>query len=187
MIEEWRAVIGYEGLYEVSSIGRVRSLDRLHSTPSGKGRLYPGKLLSPGIEKRSGYRAMGLYKNNRGRMVRVHCLVLDAFVGPRQDNQVARHLNGNPADNRLENLAWGTRLENARDAQVHGTWVHGESHGMAKLTELQAQAIFHLSGLMPRPAIAEAFGVSTATVQSIHEQTTWRVATGCRWLPEGVK
>lgn len=179
MSEQWRDVVGYEGLYQVSSEGRVRSLDRTYGS-----RLYKGKLMNPSLEARSGYRVLGLHRNNKSRPARVHNLVLEAFVGPRPPRHDARHLNGDPTDNRLENLAWGTRRQNCIDAQIHGTWAHGESHGNAKLTAIQAQAIFLLSGLMSRPAIAEAFGVSVATIQGIHDCVTWRVARDA--LPEGV-
>lgn len=177
--EEWRPVMGYEGLYEVSNRGGARSLPRVGRS----GRTYGGTVITPSIEKRSGYPFFGLCKDGEQRMGRVHNLVLEAFVGPRPAGHVARHLNGNPADNRVENLAWGTRLQNVRDSQIHGTWTHEEKHGMRRLTSLQAQAIYHLRGRMTAAAIAEAFGVSASTVQSIHNGVTWRVTTG-RLLPK---
>lgn len=72
----------------------------------------------------------------------VHRMVLLAFVGdpPRPDDD-ARHLNGNPSDNRLENLAWGTRSDNVQDAISHGTHAHGETHHNAKLTNAQVVEI----------------------------------------------
>jgi len=111
--ERWLPVIGYEGLYEVSDLGRVRSIthtDRLN-------RLHPGKVLSQ-FKMTDGYLAVG-FTNRPGN--RVHHLVLEAFHDLRPDGTEARHLNGNHLDNRAANLKWGTKSENNRDQVHHGT------------------------------------------------------------------
>lgn len=111
--EEWRPIPGFDGRYEVSDQGRVRSLIR-------------GRILSPKPERHSGYMCIELRPQPRlAKTLRVHRLVLEAFVGPRPDGMLARHLNGNPTDNRLANLAWGTPLENAADTTRHGTHNNG--------------------------------------------------------------
>lgn len=71
----------------------------------------------------------------------IHRLVLEAFVGPCPRGHEACHNNGNPADNRLENLRWGTREDNLRDIVRHGTRRKGDSHGRAKLTAKDVYAI----------------------------------------------
>jgi hypothetical protein len=123
MQEVWKPVPGYEGLYEVSDQGRVRSLDRDVTQTSRRGALYTlrkkGKLLRPG-RMPSGHLSVAL---GRGNSQCVHRLVLLAFVGPAPDKHECCHNNGNPADNRLENLRWGTRSENIKDAIRHGTWL----------------------------------------------------------------
>lgn len=123
MQEVWKPVPGYEGLYEVSDEGRVRSLDRDVTQTSRRGALYTlrkkGKLLRPG-RMPSGHLSVAL---GRGNSQCVHRLVLLAFVGPAPDKHECCHNNGNPADNRLENLRWGTRSENIKDAIRHGTWL----------------------------------------------------------------
>lgn len=105
--EQWRPVVGFAG-YEVSSEGWVRSFVRstprvMAATPSGDGHLRVH------IGGRSGSNRL------------IHQLVLEAFVGPRPLGYVTRHLNGDPTDNRVENLAWGTQSENNYDAVRHGT------------------------------------------------------------------
>jgi hypothetical protein len=117
--EQWRAVPGYEGLYEVSDQGRVKSVER--EVPHG----YLGS-------KRVAQRIMKAPLNNRGYyMVRlcrrakyenftVHRLVMLAFVGERPNGLAVRHLNGNSRDNRLTNLAYGTYAENNQDIVDHG-------------------------------------------------------------------
>ncbi len=82
---------------------------------------------------RGGYLAVGVKRPGGSSREKkpVHQLVLIAFVGPRPAGAITRHLNGNPADNRPENLAWGTALENARDALRHGTTDRGQRHAEA--------------------------------------------------------
>ena len=116
MAEQWKAVPGYEGWYEVSDQGQVRSLDRVNS----QGRRLRGKVLTPTIST-GGYSKVGLHYNGAVEQFNVHRLVLLAFVGPPGEGLVVRHLNGVPADNSLTNLAGGTVQENVRDQLRHGT------------------------------------------------------------------
>lgn len=113
--ENWRPVPGYEGYYEVSDLGRVRSLDGLDN----RGRRRNGKLLSPSL--RSGYRRIQLHRDGMGRTEYVHTLVLCAFVGPRPSGHEACHGEGGPLDNRLANLRWGTSTDNNFDQVKAGT------------------------------------------------------------------
>jgi hypothetical protein len=108
--ESWLAVVGYEGLYEVSDAGRVRSLPRNGTR---------GTILSPDVHP-FGYPCVRLSRNNRKKRFAVHKLAATAYLGTRAESQECRHLNGNPADNRPENLAWGTSAENSQDAIAHG-------------------------------------------------------------------
>jgi len=111
-METWKVIPGYEGLYEVSDQGNVKTFRRGAN----------GRLLKPGRMPR-GHLSVAL---GRGNSQCVHKLVLLAFVGPAPDKHECCHNNGNPADNRLENLRWGTRSENIRDAVRHGTWLTPE-------------------------------------------------------------
>ena len=104
--EIWKPVVGYESLYEVSSLGRVRSIPR----PRAKG----------GIRKLSvrsnGYLYLPLQKNQRKKQALVHRLVAEAFLGPQpSDRHRVTHINGQRQDNRLENLAWRVRLVSRED------------------------------------------------------------------------
>lgn len=123
--ESWRPAYGYEGLYEVSSIGRVRGLSREHSHWTGKGTVaVPGRFLSPAVVA-GGYRAVSLSKGGHIRRIPVHTLVLEAFVSPRPDGMHCCHNNGRPDDNRLENLRWDTPSANTLDTVKHGTHPQG--------------------------------------------------------------
>ena len=111
--ERWLPVPGYEGRYAVSDQGRVRSFVHPRRKSGGFLRAW----VDPGI----GYRAVLLYKGDKTReRVLVHRLVCEAFNGPGEDGQVARHLNDDPMDNRPENLAWGTQADNLQDMVRNG-------------------------------------------------------------------
>ena len=118
-VEVWKAIEGFEDSYEVSDQGRVRSKDRIIGGPHGD-RRWKGKLLSPPVSG-PGYRMATLRRRGSVRNVTVHTLVLEAFVGPRPEGLVCRHLDGDPLNNRLENLRWGTPEENSQDSIQHGT------------------------------------------------------------------
>lgn len=124
--ETWRPVVGFEGVYEVSDLGRVRSLDReiLNPLPNGtirRQRIH-GRVLTPGIAKIGRYPYVNLSRGNKNqRSHHVHRLVMEAFVGPLPAGMQTRHLNGDPSDCRLANLAYGTPTQNALDKRAHGT------------------------------------------------------------------
>ena len=111
--EEWRPVVGYEGLYEVSDCGNVRSVDRTIVNKNGITRLLKGKLIHPivsGSERK--YLQVHLSKNNKQEHVSVHRLVARAFVDGYEPHLTIDHVNGNSYDNRAENLCWCTQREN---------------------------------------------------------------------------
>lgn len=105
---EWRAIPGYEGFYEVSSCGLVRSVDRTDIA----GRYRPGVLLSQGDDR--GYRFVRLSKDREQRVIKVHALVVITFIGQCPPGHEVDHINGVRSDNRLVNLEYVTHLENVR-------------------------------------------------------------------------
>ncbi len=105
MTAEWRPVTGYEGLYEVSSQGQVRSVSRTVKGREGSDRHIQGKLLTPRTRP-DGTLAVNLWKSNAYRQLPVRRLVLSAFDSSRPQGYDAVHVNGDPADNRLQNLQW---------------------------------------------------------------------------------
>lgn len=118
MSERWLPVVGYEGIYEVSSLGNVRSLTRI---VIGKWpRRIPTKVLRL-IKHKEGYRCVTLYGRGKPGKQLAHHLVLEAFVGPRPPGKEGCHGDRDRAHNDVDNLRWGTRSDNMQDAVRHGT------------------------------------------------------------------
>ena len=120
MSENWKPVVGYEGLYEVSDQGRVRSLDRVVPHARSGVMKRKGKILKQSPINQDGYLAIGLHRNGHQKKRMVHRLVLMAFVGPCPEGMEGCHNNGVNTDNRLENLRWDTPKENSEDIKRHG-------------------------------------------------------------------
>ena len=156
--ETWRPVPGWLG-FTVSSEGRLvgPSGQRLKPSVSKDGHLYVVR------------RSLG-----RTRKLWIHRAVLLAFVGECPYGHESRHLDGDPGNNRIGNLTWGTRLENMRDKQRHGTERHGEDKPGARLTVADARAIRadHRSSRV----VAAEYGVSHTAVLRIRRGHRWRVA-----------
>lgn len=106
--EQWRAVVGHEGRYEISDQGRLRSIRRT------------SQLLIKGTQTHWGHTSVKLYRHGKCTRTFLHAVVLEAFVGPRPHGMESCHNNGNPADNRLANLRWDTKSANIKDVVKHG-------------------------------------------------------------------
>jgi len=172
MDERWRPVPDFEGLYEISDLGRVRSLAK-----RGRYHRKSEKILSPGKSK-YGYLSLHLCGKERGLDAHryVHDLVLTAFVGPRPVGAEACHFpNRDPADCRLVNLRWDTRKNNHADKRAHGTDNRGERNLNAKLSErdvIRMRKLRYRTGLAFNK-LADKFGVTT--------MTAWRACNGQCW------
>lgn len=160
--ENWRPVVGFEGLYEVSDLGRVKGL-------------LSGRVLRPGVQRRGGHLVVALVKAGARSTRTVHRLVLEAFVGIRPPGGVCRHFpDRNPANNCLLNLRWGTQKQNGEDMTVHGTSAKGSRNGASKLTELNVRDIRALrdAGASIKE-IAARFSVSRVTANEICAGRRW--------------
>jgi len=119
--EVWKDVVGYESLYRVSNLGRVKSLNRITKRKDGILCPYYGKVLKFGTMSK-GYKTVGLCKSGRVKTHLVHCLVLEAFVGARPIGHEVRHFpDKNKSNNKLTNIQWGTHRQNQLDRTFHGT------------------------------------------------------------------
>lgn len=159
--EEWRPVAGYEGLYQVSSGGVVRSL-----------RYDPPKAISVGKD-RDGYPIVRLYRDGKRTTIALHRVVCRAFHGePNILHNEAAHLDGDRTNARADNLKWASKCENHFHRKAHGTSPAGANHPRAKLTEENARKIRHSNA--PRVTLAKRFGVSWQTVNDIQRGRRWR-------------
>lgn len=172
MNEVWRPVVGFEGFYEVSSFGRVRSVDRRVPCAGGKTRQLKGKLLASKLNAK-GYPRVPLCKNNKSGSVLVHRLVAMAFVDNHLSLPCINHKNGDKTDNRPDNLEWCTHRQNSQHALASGLYKVGEKHHGSKHT--RDQALMVLGALrcgVRHPVIIGQFGVTQHFVTSIAQGTS---------------
>ena len=180
MIEEWRPVVGYEGLYEVSSLGRVRSLDRLCKSNKRSDQWMKGQILKPKINRHRQNRCtVALGKEGKVSYIYISRLVLTAFVGPPPLDHDAAHWDGDPTNNCLDNLRWATDSENMSDKKRHGTDPSGIRNAMAKLTDEQVLYIrknykrtsYHDSNALE---LSRQFNISRTIVLQIAKNKRWK-------------
>jgi hypothetical protein len=159
--EEWRWIAGYDGIYSVSDLGRVRS----HKNGL--------RIMSATIAKR-GYRTVALMRNGERSTRYVHHLVAEAFVGPRPDGMDCAHLDGTRTNNVPSNLRWVTRKENLSHRVTHGTMNYGAANGSAKLTADDALVIRRLASTGTRQrVIARKYGVCQQAISNVVRGKTW--------------
>lgn len=112
MEEIWKGVVGYEGSYEVSSLGNVRSVKRIEANSLGRLRAVGGAIRKQGISR--GYRTVMLWNHGRPKMCRVHSLVAAAFIGERPRGHHVNHIDFDRGNNSVGNLEYVTPKENLR-------------------------------------------------------------------------
>lgn len=174
-IEVWRWVKNHKGLYKVSNLGRVKSLDRTSKHALYGLRKLKGKMLSLSSAT-SGHITVTLSNGITRKTYLVHHLVLEAFYKLRPKGKDTRHLNGKSFDNRLFNLRYGTRKQNVADAIKHGTFTIGVNNGNACFTEKEVRYIkrklsSNSRGIITR--LADKFGVHRHTIRKIKHNHTY--------------
>lgn len=174
-METWKPVFGYEGCYEVSDQGRVRSVNRM-IVRNGKPAALSGKLLSPWMAT-GGYNYVSLYDSPTGkrRNAKVARLVLEAFSGTCPAGMECCHNDGNVGNDNASNLRWDTHKNNIADKKEHGTHRFGEEINFAKLTEEQVSGIVDLlkNSNISAAEIANRFNVCHQTVSCINLGSCW--------------
>ena len=175
--EIWKPVVGYEGRYEISDLGRLRSVSRyvpsgFQNLPDGMRRVT-GRILKTRIRRR--YPAVGLWSHELKKTdFAVASLVMLTFVGPRPDGMQVCHQNGNRDDPRLINLRYDTPKGNAADKTRHGTDSAGEKNAAAKLRREDADQIRMMRGMVRQRDIGVLFGISQAQVSKIMLGDRWK-------------
>lgn len=174
--EVWRPVVGWEGFYSVSNLGRVRSEKRIVTRRDKSTYLVNEKTLSLKANSR-GYYYVTLRKPARILNVAVHRIVAEAFFGPLPLGMVTRHGIGGKLDNSVINLAYGTKLENAADKIRDGTHLTGERHPRSKLTEASVSDIRAARNSVSQRELAKKYDIDKATVYKIQKNKIWTHAT----------
>lgn len=173
MGERWLPVVGFEGLYEVSDLGRVRSVDRWIQRRSKTGTPHPhrlrGRLLTP-LARDPRYWSVQL---GNGNMRRVHDLVAEAFIGPRPLGQMVLHADDDGHHNAASNLRYGSNRENRadhrRNSAERGRLLRSDGR-------LLASDVVHIKALLPSTSprvIARAWGVSRGCIEGIKRGVNW--------------
>lgn len=199
--EEWRDIKGYEGLYQISEFGKVKSLERKVNGPKGL-RIVEEKILKPYIG--TGYKKVHLSKSGKGKQISVHRLVATNFIREPVGREVVNHIDGNKLNNHYSNLEWCTYRENNQHARENGLWKafgsnhylrkqtsrnsqtkvrvktgisinKGETNGRAKLSENDVLEIRNLykNGISMNE-IAKVYGIGKTSVYLIIHKKVWR-------------
>ena len=164
---EWRSVPGWEGFYEISNSGKVRSVARAVTRCDGVIQRYAARLKTPVIDK-SGYDTVQLCNTSNGRLATfiVHRLVALAFIPNPCAKPFINHLDFNRRNNVVSNLEWVTLAENSRHSCKNGRQARGERHGQAKLTEaIVREARRKRANGVSYKRLAEIYGVTSPTMQ----------------------
>lgn len=172
--EVWKDILGYEGYYQISSLGRFRSLDRKVTYKNGTSVFYKGKITFTKPNKKGYYRGC-LNKDGTGISVFIHRLVAEAFIPNPKNLPTVNHKNGVKTDNRVENLEWMTIEENNQHALRTGlNRLIGEKSASAKLTESDVRQIRGLlKTQLTQKEIGNLFGVKAWIIKEIKFGRAW--------------
>lgn len=182
--EDWRPILGYEEIYEVSNRGRVRSLDRSVRHKNGVVRRYPSRVLVPiknVMQKRNGfersYYVFNLAKLGKVTKLLLHRLFAIAFIPNPLNLPEIDHVNGDSLDNRIENLNWVSSGENVRRSFHQGLRSRhrrGENSPLACLTNASAIEIYRRCQTESDEELALAFNVSKSAINNIRYKHRWK-------------
>lgn len=169
--EKWVDVLGWEGYYKVSNLGRFKSLKRKTSS----GRSISEKILTQNLVKVGYLRVHLRSKNNKS--VLSHILIARSFIPNPEGKKEVNHKNADKTDNKVSNLEWATRLENVEHAVLLGLIKYqGEDNFSSKLTNKQVLDIFNSN--LPRKVIAKNHGINVEQIYKIKSGATWSTVTG---------
>lgn len=167
--EVWKDIKGFEGRYQISSFGRVRSVDRIIKNSLGYSSSVKGqpiKLLITG----QGYLYVRLPTKDGKRSKFIHRLVAETFIVNHKDYPVVNHINGVKTDNRLPNLEWVTHSQNAQ---------HALKNNLTTTVKLSQQDVLDIrklyaSGEYTQKQLADKFGVVRSSIGQIVRRDTWK-------------
>jgi hypothetical protein len=179
-METFVDIIGYEGLYQISNFGKVRSLDRKVNHPWVKVAIKKGKMMKTGIK--NGYAVILLQKNGIEKHYLIHRLVALHFIPNPENKPEVNHKNGNKLDNRATELEWATRKENHQHALNTGLnyfrlkGLRGTESPNAKLNDeiVRDIRLKFSSGKETVMNLAKKYGIDRSTIYYIIKRRIWK-------------
>lgn len=179
MQEVWKSIDGFEGLYEISNLGRVKTCQHVIMRKRGRAYPVPERIIKGSCDTK-GYYQVELKKDGKRNIRFIHRLVAEAFIENPEGKKQVNHKDGDKTNNMAENLEWVTCLENIRHAWEHGLNkpIKGENHGNHVLTEDAVRYI--RKNYIPRDkefgltALAKRFGVTTYPVYNVLRGKGWK-------------
>ena len=174
--EVWKDVAGYEGVYQVSNLGRVRSVDRLVQYSDGRKYTYKGKMIKLAENKnRGGYLYVRLSHNQRKVLKSLHRLVAETFIENSGNKPEVNHIDGDKGNNKVSNLEWVTSKENSEHAVKNGLIPSGQDSYQAAFSNNQVRDMRkQYKGGFRLTDLAEKFGVNPSTMHSILNYRTYK-------------
>lgn len=186
-MEIWKDIKGFEGYYQISNLGRIRSLDRIIEMKNGKTRKVKGKILKQSTSVH-GYKVVCFRRNGKKENFRVHRLIGEAFIDNQDNKPFINHIDGDKSNNDISNLEWCTAKENANHAYEFGLkeasnpnkngLKQGSKHHNSKLTEKEVKFMRENSrkngGSFKNAELAKLFGITKANVSHIVNGKGWK-------------
>lgn len=181
--EVWKDVVGYEGLYQVSNFGNIKSLDRIVKKPNGVSYLRKGKICTQS-KSNLGYMTVGFTVNNKKVNKYVHRLVAEAFITNMNNYPQVNHIDCDKTNNRMYNLEWCTNSQNHIHASknglnklhLHRVAYSGEENGRSLLTKKQVLEIKqkYIPYKYSAKKLSKEYNVSESCITHILNNTSWK-------------
>lgn len=176
-MEIWKSIKGYENVYEISSLGRVRSSEKETIRNNGRKLKTNARILKT-HKDHNGYVRIVIFFRGSRKTHKVHRLVAEAFLDNPESKLAINHKNNDRSDNRLENLEWCTQKENMEFCKKQNRLVNkkGEEHASSVLTEIEVLEIRRLysTGNYTTNDLGEKYNVNFSTISDITRRKTWK-------------
>jgi len=172
MIEIWKDIEGYEGIYEVSNLGRIKALEKLIWNGYGYF-IKKEQIRKISCNNKTGYCHIPLWVNNKPKMYYIHRLVASAFINNVENKKEVNHKDGDKKNNNVNNLEWVDRIQNIRHSiKILGNRQDGSFNNNTKLTELDVYNIKNDNRI--HRLIAADYNVSRTAITMIKNNKNWK-------------